>query len=334
MSKAEERLREEIEAYHASALVYAAVKLGLPERMGERRWNAEQLAKELRLSPPHLLRFLRGLAAIGICEEVADGRFALTELGGSLRHGSPSRLAEKVEIVVGQYWRPWAELAHTLATGEPAFEQVFGTDIWDWRARHAAHGDAFNAYMAGETLSQSGAIVAALDLAGVTTIADIGGGHGGLIAAILNARPGLRGILFDLPETLVGAKTFLRSQGVEGRVALVGGDILAEIPVAADLYVLKSVLQHWDDAGARAILESCREAMAPSARLAVIERLLPERAADDPGAVMLDLHMMTITGGKARTLAEFEALLSQAPFLLARVSPTRAGLTIIEARPV
>jgi hypothetical protein len=74
--------------------------------------------------------------------------------------------------------------------------------------------------------------------------------------------------------------------------------------------------------------------MAPSARLAVIERLLPERAADDPGAVMLDLHMMTITGGKARTLAEFEALLSQAPFLLARVSPTRAGLTIIEARPV
>ena len=166
----------------------------------------------------------------------------------------------------------------------------------------------------------AGPIVEALDLAGVGRVADIGGGHGGLLAAILRAHPDMRGILFDLPETIIGAKKFLKSHGVLDRVTLAGGDFLAEIPVEADLYVLKSVLQHWDDVAARAILESCRDAMPARAKLAIIERLLPEQAQDDPSAVMIDLHMMVITGGRARTLQELERLLSQAKLALSKVT--------------
>jgi len=143
----------------------------------------------------------------------------------------------------------------------------------------------------------------------------------------------MRGILFDLPETIIGAKKFLKSHGAFERVTLVGGDLLAEIPVEADLFVLKSVLQHWDDLGARAILESCRDAMPARARLAIIERLLPEAASGDPGAVMLDLHMMVINGGQVRTLAEFETLLGQAGLAMSNVHATQAGLSIIEALP-
>ena len=102
-------------------------------------------------------------------------------------------------------------------------------------------------------------------------------------------------------------------------MTLVGGDFLAEVPVEADLYVLKSVLQHWDDAAARAILESCREAMPAQSRLVIVERLLPERSADDPAAAMLDLHMMVITGGRVRTRGEFEHLLTEAGLTLSRV---------------
>src|SRR6185369_860892 len=112
--RSEDRLRSAIEAYHASALVYAAVKLGLPDRMGARPWTAPALAAEFGLSTPPLLRFLRGLVTIGICEERSDGSFALTDLGRSLKLGSPSRLGEKVMIVVEQYWRPWADLVSTL----------------------------------------------------------------------------------------------------------------------------------------------------------------------------------------------------------------------------
>ncbi len=329
----EERLRAQIEAYHATALAYAAVKLGLPDKMAERAWTADRLASELGLSAPHLGQFLRGLVTQGICEERGDGTFALGPLGRPLRSGSPSHLGEKVAIVVEQYWGPWANLLHTLQNGEPAFEPVFGTDVWAWRNENFRAGDLFAAYLAGETFAQADPIVEALDFSGVGCVADIGGGHGGLLAAILNAHPGMRGILFDLPEAILGAKTFLKSHGVFDRVILAGGDFLAEIPVEADLYVLKSVLQHWDDVAARAILESCRDAMPARAKLAIIERLLPEGGADDPHAVMLDLHMMVISGGRVRTRAEIEGLLAEANLALSKVHATSTGLSIIEALP-
>jgi SAM-dependent methyltransferase len=329
---AEEQLRAQIEAYHASALAYAAVKLGLPDKMGDLPWSADRLAAELGLSAPHLGRLLRGLITQGICEERPDGSFALGAVGQSLRRSSSSRLGDKVTIVVEQYWLPWADLLHTLRNGEPAFEHVFGTDVWAWRNENFKGGDAFGAYVAGETYAAAGSIVEALDFTGVGRVADIGGGHGGLLAAILEAHSDLHGTLFDLPETIIGAKKFLKSHGVDKRVTLVGGDFLAEIPLEADLYVLKSVLQHWDDAAARAILESCQEAMPAQSRLAIVEWLLPESASDDPAATMLDLHMMVITGGRVRTKKEFERLLAEAGLALSRVTPS-SGLSILEAIP-
>jgi SAM-dependent methyltransferase len=299
--------------------------------MGKRRWAPEQLADELSLSAPHLHRVLRGLCAIGLCEERSDGTFALTPQGQSLAPDSPSRLAKKVQIVVEQYWQPWAKLVASLETGKPAFEQVFGMTVLDWRRAHAEQGALFDSYVAKETLAQAGPIIEALDLRGAGTVADIGGGYGGLLAAILQAHPHLAGILFDRPPTIEAARSFLQSQGVADRVQLVGGDLLVGIPIQADLYLLKGVLQQWDDEEATAILKNCRNAVSDGAKLVIIELLLPDRATDDPAAIMLDLHMMTITGGRARSLADFAKLLSEAGLTLAKVTPTNSGLAIITA---
>jgi hypothetical protein len=274
---------------------------------------------------------LRGLTSLGICAERPDGTFALTPEGECLLPGA--RLREKAQIVVSQYWWPWANLAATIKTGKPAFEQLFGTNVFDWRRDHAEHGGLFDSYLAKETFAQAPAIVAALDLSGVQTVADIGGGYGGLLAAILQARPDLAGILFDRPHRIEAALPFLQSQGVADRVQRIGGDLLAAIPVKADLYLLNGVLQQRDDAEASAILANCRKAMPQGARLAIIERLLPAHAADDPAAIMLDLHMMTITGGRARSLEDFAKLLSQADLTLAKAARIPSGLSIIEAVP-
>ena len=324
-----EHLRLKIEAYHEAALIYAAVKLGLPGRMAARARVTDQLALELGLSASHLIRFLRGLCSLGICEELSGGKFALTQAGRSLCSGSASHLAEKVEIVVEQYWQPWANLVSTLKTGKPAFEQVFGMPVSDWRSRNEEQGALFDSHLAKETLAQAEPIIEALDVSRARTVADIGDSYGGLIAAILRAHPHLAGILFDQPHIIEMAKPFLQLLGVAERVKLVGGDFLAEIPVHADLYILKGVLQQWDDAEARAILLNCRKAMPDGANLVIIERLLPERATDDPAAIMLDLHMMTITGGRARSLEQFAALLSEAGLAPSQVTPTSSGLTII-----
>ena len=329
----EERLRLKIAAYHEAALLYAAVKLGLPERMETRASAVDALAAERGLSAPLLHRLLRGLASLGICTKHPDGTFALTPQGRCLLPGSPSRLREKIEIVVAQYWQPWANLAATIETGRPAFENIFGMNVSDWRREHAAHGDLFDSYLAEETLAQAPAIVAALDVSGVRIVADIGGGYGGLLAALLQVHADLAGILFDRRDTIEAALPFLQAQGVAGRVQRIGGDLRAAIPVGADLYLLNGVLQQWDDAEARTILANCREAMPEGARLVVIERLLPDHAADDPAAIELDLHMMAITGGSVRSREHLTMLLSQSGLALGNATPMPSGLAAITAVP-
>jgi O-methyltransferase domain/Dimerisation domain len=284
----EERLRRQIDAYHEAALVYAAVKLGLPDRLAAGPATSEQLAASLGLSTPHLTRFLRGLCSLGICEELPDGAFALTTEGECLLTGSPSRLAEKVQIVVGQYWWPWANFASSLKSGKPAFEQMFGAPVFDWRRDNAAQGALFKSYLAKETQADTKAVLAALGVSASDRVVQFDGADAGP---------------------------------------------LADIPAGGDLYLLKGVLQNYDDQGAAVILRNCRKAMPKGARLAIIERLLPERATDDPAAIMLDLHMMTITGGRVRSLADFTTLLSEAGLALTKATPTSSGLAILEIVP-
>jgi hypothetical protein len=331
-AETEDRLRSQIAAYHDTGLAYACVKLALPETMGTEAWTAERLAAALGLSAPHLKRLLRGLVTLGLIEERGDA-FALTQTGHSLKPGAPSHLREKLLIVVEQYWQPWANAAGAVREGRPAFDLVFGETVGDWRRHHSDHGAVFESYLESETFTHAAPIVGALDFTGVATVAEIGGGHGALLAAVLLAQPHLHGILMDAPHKLSGARVYLHSHGLTERVALAKGDATAEVAVAADLYLLKAVLQQHGDATAQAILTNLRRAMPDGARLVVIERLMPEKATDDPAAVMLDLHMMTITGGKARTRPEMEALIAERGLAIAEVSKTDGGLAMIECAP-
>jgi hypothetical protein len=317
----EDRLRRSIEAYHEAALAYAAVKLGLPARLAAGPATSEQLAAGLGLSAAHLHRFLRGLCTIGVCEETPGGAFALSSGGRCVTSESASRLAEKVQIVVGQYWQPWANLVATLETGRPAFDQVFGMNVSEWREANATQGALFDSYLAKETAGELPAIIAAIDLSGVGTV------------AILPARYRPHGVPFDRSYMVDMSQPYLPLLKAVKRVEFVAGDILDETPVEADLYLLNGVLRQWDDQHARTILHNCGNAMKEGARLVIVERLMPERAIDDPAAIMLDLHMMTITGGRARSLAELTALLADAGFGPAKATRTTSGLTVIATGP-
>jgi hypothetical protein len=257
----EDHLRRQIGAYHEAALVFTAVKIGIPDALSAGPMASDDLAGELGLSAPHLRRFLLGLVTMRICEELADGRFGLTPVGQSLAPGADSSLREKALVVVGQYWQPWLDLSHCLKTGEPSFPKVFGMPVAEWRRANREDGAAFESYLAKEEAGEDDAL-----------------------------------------------------------------------PAKTGIYQLKSVLQQHDDTEARTVLETCREAMGPEAKLVVVERLMPERATDDPAAVMLDLHMMTISGGRTRTRAEMEVLLASAGFSVTNLSVTSDGLSLIEAR--
>jgi SAM-dependent methyltransferase len=316
----EGRLKRQIEAYHEAAMLFAAVTSGIPDLMkqsGPTTPNA--LAFELGMQPGPLRRFLRGLVVMRLCDELEDGRFALTPVGESFASDSESSLPEKALVVAGQYWLPWSRLTESLKSGEPSFEDE--------------RGAPFFRYLAKEEMAAANAadLMQWFDRVEADTIASIGSGYGGFLVPLLLGRPTLEAVVFDAPAVVEAARPIFKAQGLQNRVAFVAGDILKSIPVNADIYVLKGVLQQHGDAEARKILENCRKAMKPGARLIVYERLMPETAMDDPAAIMLDLHMLAITGGRARTKFEMEAMIAEAGLELVAHARTSQGLAFVDA---
>jgi hypothetical protein len=291
------------------------------------------MAEALDAHAPSLHRVLRGLVALGICSEEGDGRFGITPLGASLRERSPSTLRAMAILCGEEYMAAWGELLHTVMTGETAFEHAFGMSQWDHRRQHPELAACFRAALNATTARTTGAVIAAYDFSRFRTIADVGGAHGTLLAALLKAYPSARGILFDLPHVVEGASSELEAAGVADRCQILGGDFLGRVPAGADLHVLKSVIHDWDDDKSVLILRNCREALVRDGRLLLIERIMPGRVAEGPGAIWLDLQMLAVTGGRERTEEEHCALLARAGFSLTRIIRTRTSLSIIEAVP-
>jgi SAM-dependent methyltransferase len=331
----EARLKQQIEAYHEAAMLFAAITCGLPDVMkANGPATPEALATELGMRPDPLRRFLRGLATMRLCEALEDGRFALTPAGARLALGSDSSLREKALVVGRQYWLPWLALPHSLQTGEPSFPALHGSTVSDWRMANADDGAYFHRYLAKEEMANAGDLLPFLKYApGDGVVASIGGGYGGWLVPLVRDNPGAKGVVFEAPMIVEDAKRLFADTGTIDRIKFVGGDILKEIPVEADLYVLKGVLQQHGDENARTILQNCREALKAGAKLVIVERLMPDTATDDPAAVMLDLHMMTITGGKTRTRPEMEALIAAAGLTVTDAAKTPSGLAVIECTP-
>ncbi len=298
--------------------LYVAARLAIADRLAEGPQGSEELARATGADAEALRRLLRALVSFGVFAEDADGRFALTEVGALLRDEVPGSLRAGVIFFGDQrHWNAWAKLEQSVISGET---------VWGPRAAHAffeMNASAFNA-----------AVVAAYDFSRPRMLVDVGGGQGALISSILRANPGLRGILFDIPPVIDGAKARVVAGGLGDRLALVAGDVFASVPPGGDAYLLKWIIHDWDDEHSLAILRNCHRAMAPGARLLLVERVVPEHidpSADTQSTLLADLNMLVLTGGHERTATEYRTLLGGAGFALARIVPTATPLNVIEA---
>ena len=270
--------------------------------------------------------------------EGEDGRFALGPLGGCLRADAPGSVRALVLMFGDEdFWRTWGALEHCVRTGESAAGHLFGAE--DAFARYAADprlGAVFNAGMTVLAATTASAVVTTYDFSGLSRVVDVGGGQGGLIAAILSANPGLRGTLLDLPSVVEGAPALLAGAGVADRCEVVGGDMFQAVPGGGDLYVLSRVVHDWEDTRATAVLQSCRRAMHAQARLVLVERVLPDRIEATSAAQVSDAQRPEHDGadrGRERTECDFAALLARAGLRLVRVIPTSGPVSVVEAVP-
>ncbi|WP_234332640.1 methyltransferase [Streptomyces sp. NRRL S-87] len=332
---AETLLRLMTGAWTTQALA-ACARLRLPEAM-DRRTGAtvEELARTVGAHPQSLATLLRYLDMLGVVSEGPDG-FRLTGAGALLHGEAPASMRPLALMYGGPFYQSFVHLAHTVRTGQPGFEYLYGENHFDYFARHPELAALFDQSMASsaalfDPLPAHPVLTAAATAPGpARTVVDVAGGTGELLARVLTAHPTLRGVLLERAEVLEAARTRLAAAGAEGRCAFRAGDF-ADVPPGGDVYVLSRVLHDWDDDRCRSILRHCADAMPAHADLLVVERLLP-RDGGPSLATAWDLHMMCNTGGRERTADHYARLLEDCGLGYVGHTPLPLGAHALHAR--
>ncbi|MGA5299676.1 methyltransferase [Nucisporomicrobium flavum] len=311
--------------------VHVAAKFRIADLVADGPRTAPDLAAAAGLHAGALYRLLRVLAGYGIFAEDEQGRFGLTPIANLLRTGTRESKHAFAMWSGPPSYQLFGSLDHSVRTGEPAFDELFGCEFYEYLARNPEHGAIFDEFMARQS-APMGPVLAARDLPAGATVVDVGGGRGELIAAVLAAHPDARGVLYDTGRALERAPEVLARAGVADRCDIVAGDHLKSVPAGGDVYLLKSIVHGFADAEATAVLANCRKAMAPDGRVWIVEFVLPPGNTPSPGKLMDLLMLVGSHGGRERGEAEFRELCADAGLELTGVDVTRYGYGVVAAR--
>jgi hypothetical protein len=308
-----------------SRSLHVVAELGVADHIGDTPVSAENLAAACGAAPDALDRVLRLLATRGVFRRDARG-YRHTEASRLLRGDHPWSMRAFARLnglpgVSGTF----AAFEHAVRTGSPALEAVDPKGFWHYLQDHPDEAAVFEQAMTAKAHADVAAVLDVYDFARHRRIADVGGGHGHLIRAVLAARPDTTGVLFELPPVAAEVPP-------TPRLDVVAGDFFADPLPACDAYLLMNIVHDWDDADATAILTAVAKAGRPSrATVLLVETLLPENP-EPHWATTLDVLMLAVTGGRERTTAEYQRLLDLAGIDLVRTLPTATPFSIVEGR--
>jgi hypothetical protein len=327
----QDQLARLVSGYWYTQTIYVAAKLGIADLLKNGPRSARELARETGTQPQALFRLLRALASIGIFAE-DQGRFVLTPLAECLLDPSTKAMA----IMRGEFqYRAWGELLFSVQTGASAFEKLHGKPIFDFFSENPETGKLFDLAMTGVHGRETGAMLEAYDFTGIGTLADLGGGNGSVITAVLKKYPTMQGIIYDLPGVALRTKDNIRAAGLETRCQAVVGNFFESVPPGADAYLMRHIIHDWNDEKSLTILRNCRKAMdqgGKGGKLLVVEGVVPQ--GNEPSVTkFFDLAMMVLPGGMERTEKEYRQLFEAAGFRLARIVPTATWVSVLEGEP-
>ncbi len=322
-------LRNLITGYQVTQAIYVAASLSIADLLAEKPRSADELAGVTHTDPESLYRLLRALASVGVFEENEGRRFSLTAVGECLRSDSPESMRNWATYAGRPYhWQAWSGLFDSVKTGENAFQRMNGMSIIEYRATSPVENQIFDGAMTDQSVHVNRALLDSYDFSTFGTVVDVGGGQGALLAALLAKYPKMRGILFDQPQVVTAARRRLDTAKVGDRCEIVGGSFFEEITPGGDAYLLKSVLEDWNDDDSMRILRQCRRVISPTGVLLVIETVI---GPPNQGRIakFSDLNMLVGPGGRNRTIEEYRALLAAAGFRLVYSTPTTCGPRIL-----
>jgi len=331
----DKRLVEIAMGYQRSRAVCAAARLGIADALGDSERPVADLAVVCKADVAALHRLLRALASIGIVTETTPGRFVLTEFGKPLRKDVPDSAWPAVIFWADLLANNWSSLTECVRTGKNA--ATLRPEIM-LRWQEDPEGPAiFRAVMGTSPAEDYMPIARAWDFSTARVVADLGGGGGALIAAILEAFPDTTGMLVDRPDSIEAARPRFSIGPLSRRTQLVAADLTQQVPRGADVYILKHVLHGYTDEAATDLLRKCRDVTPRDGRILIVEFVLPDVIdhvdRDVESRLMSDLNMLAVTAGKERSALEWKTLIDQAGLRYERIVPVAEDLvSIVEAR--
>ena len=321
-----ETLQAMITGFRVSAALSVAAEFGISDALAGDGQTLAELAAAVKADEETLGRLLRALVAVGVYA-VQDAVYTNTSMGERLRSDVPGSLRPLARM--GQdpaFWAAWGHLAHSVRTGENAFEAVHGVDVWTHREQRPEYNAIFNDNMTALSWYVGKSVADSYDFSGLDKVVDVGGGQGILLDAMLNRYEQLQGVVFDLPHVVA---TGPRSEAVASRWSAVAGSFFEAVP-PADGYLIKSILHDWPDDRCVKILRTCAASLNPGGVVLVIELVL-DRPGHEVMAAFSDLNMLVMPGGRERTEDEYAALFEAAGLHLNQVIDTGTRVCILEA---
>jgi len=314
---------------HVAGAVSCLAQLGIPDLVEHGPKSAEELARKIGAQPDALYRLMRATACAGVLAEGADGKFSQTPMSAVLRSNARPSL-RAFAIIGGREWhgRGWSELEYCVKTGKPALEKVYGEHIFEFFKRRPEEARLFNDAMTDLSMIDGPAVAEACSFDGIGSIVDVAGGHGLLLATILQRSPKMRGTLYEEPHVIAGAPNG-PLKPVMDRCTLLSGDMFASVPAGADAYLMKHIIHDWPDEMCVKILKACRAGVNAGGKLLVVDCVIPPDDQFFPGK-FLDLQMLIFPGGRERTEKQFRELFSASGWKLTRIIPTAAMDSIVE----
>jgi hypothetical protein len=324
-----DQMQTMLAGHFVAQCLHVVAVLGVADLIEQGHVTIEQLANSTGCHGPSLNRVLCALTSKGVFAKDTMGRFGLTPLGETLRSDAQGSLRDKALFEISTpIWSAWGSLLYSVRTGRPSFDQVQDKTLWQYLAGHEEIAAVFNRFMTMQSKLHNAAIIDSYDFSGIGTLVDVGGGHGGTLAAVLAKYPGLRGVLFDLPEVVTPASKMETSRFAE-RCDVVAGDMFKSVPAGGDAYIIKRVIMDLTDEEVGSVLGNCIAAMKPGGKVLVVDPMLPDGTAPHPNR-LVDLHMMNVTGGRCRTEGQFRRIFEQCGLSLTRAIATSSPNFILE----
>lgn len=324
-----QRLRDLAHGFYFSCSLFATVRLGLADALVSGAKSKEELSRLLNADEAALKRLITFMISLKIMEE-KDGKVHLTESGEFLSSRHPQSLAREISMFSGEEtYRAWGNVIFSVRTGKPAFNQVFGSSLFEYFADHRDTAGRFHAGWQEITTTTAKEFVHAYTIPDNSKVLDVGSGYGVFLCTVIQENLKLNGALYDLAVSLEGAPEVIKKHGLEGKVSLIPGDATKSVPRGFTVHILKSLIHNCNDEQSIRMLSNCAASLERGNRVLIVERIVPANG-DYHWSKLVDMTMLVMTGGQERTEEEYGTLCKKSGLKLTRVIGLPSGFSVME----